>query len=667
MKPLRRARPVAVGALCLFASLPAQALALSPSTVRVSVSSSGAQSDVTKGSFDASVSADGRFIAFVSTTTNFAPGDTNGKPDVFLRDRKTGTTTRISLSTTGAQSDASSIDGPRISADGRYVVFRADASTLAPGTTAGVFRLYRYDRAAGALTLVPLPAGGTEVSVVNPMANPRSSSISADGSRIAFRSIVSGIGQVWWWDATTGLVRRASETAASVAGDGTGSFDANISGNGRFVAFASGSKNLVAPANPSYRDVFVKNLDSGAIERVSDVLGGSDPQANLHSSTPALSYDGCIAAFFSDATNLVATDSLIRPKVFARDRCGGSGTSIMSYADASATTQLASATPISISDNGCRVVFLKAAGAAVLMRDRCKGTTDAIDVPSGFSGSSVGGVRDASISGGTGRYVVFTTTSDQLSPDDTNGAYDVYLRDLADNTPPVATLTTQVAGTRVQADGTTSHDPDGWVLTGSINWGDGSPSQAGLTGVHDYTRPGTYSVTLTVTDADGVSTTTFAPVTVTPADGGNGGGGNGTPGGGAPALVLDRVSLAKSRFVAGARRDSRHGTTLTLRLNLPATLTLTFDRATTGRRVKGVCKSGARRGARCTSYKRGAALTRVLPAGKSSIAISGSFGRKRLRAGRYRLTVRARTSDGRIAAAKALTVTVTTAKKRKGK
>jgi hypothetical protein len=191
--------------------------------------------------------------------------------------------------------------------------------------------------------------------------------------------------------------------------------------------------------------------------------------------------------------------------------------------------------------------------------------------------------------------------------------------------------------------------------------------------VHGYAHAGTYGVTVTVTDADGASASAISAVTVSDpaaagagAGGGSSGGGGPSPGG-ATQLILDRVALAKSRFAVvakGKQPDATHGNTLSLRLNLPATVTLTFERVRTGRKVKGKCKPGARRGTRCTRQTPDGTLTRTLPAGTSRIALTGVVGSKTLAVGTHRLTVRAKGADGRSTAAKVLTFTIAKAKKK---
>src|SRR5207245_282238 len=100
--------------------------------VRASLSTLGAQGNAVSGS--ASISANGRYIAFYSEASNLVPRDSNAVSDVFVRDMQTGTTRRVSVSSTGGQGNNSS-GAPSISADGRYVAFDSYASNLVPGDT----------------------------------------------------------------------------------------------------------------------------------------------------------------------------------------------------------------------------------------------------------------------------------------------------------------------------------------------------------------------------------------------------------------------------------------------------------------------------------------------------------------------------------------------------
>ena len=116
------------------------------STERVSLGLDGVQGD--GPSYEPAISADGRFVAFQSEATNLVPGDTNSAPDVFVRDRKTGRTQRVSVRSDGAQGNGTSA-APAISADGRFVAFYSDATNLVPGDTNDQGDVFVHDRQTG--------------------------------------------------------------------------------------------------------------------------------------------------------------------------------------------------------------------------------------------------------------------------------------------------------------------------------------------------------------------------------------------------------------------------------------------------------------------------------------------------------------------------------------
>jgi Tol biopolymer transport system component len=154
-------------------------------TERVSVDSAGNQGN--SFSEGASVSRDGRFVAFTSVASNLVPGDTNGRSDIFIHDRKTGTTERVSVDSAGNQGNTSSFQ-PSISRDGRFVAFRSLASNLVPGDTNNNSDIFVHDRKTGITERVSVDSAGNQ-------ANDSSSepSISRDGRFVAFQSFDSNL------------------------------------------------------------------------------------------------------------------------------------------------------------------------------------------------------------------------------------------------------------------------------------------------------------------------------------------------------------------------------------------------------------------------------------------------------------------------------------------
>jgi Tol biopolymer transport system component len=129
-------------------------------TIRVSVDSTGVQANI--DSSWSSISSDGRYVAFSSIATNLVAGDTNGSYDVFVYDRQTGQTIRVSVDSTGVQGNGESF-WPSISSDGRYVVFDSLAMNLVAGDTNGSRDIFVRDRQRGMFYLIPNKKGGAAV------------------------------------------------------------------------------------------------------------------------------------------------------------------------------------------------------------------------------------------------------------------------------------------------------------------------------------------------------------------------------------------------------------------------------------------------------------------------------------------------------------------------
>jgi len=174
--------------LLASAVLPAAAApARAGSTERVSVSSTGEQANA--DSFNPALSADGRFVAFSSFADNLARGDTNGYHDVFVRDRETGTTELVSVGLNGKPAnDGSGRLGLAISGNGRFVAFQSYATDLVRGDTNGVYDVYVRDRREGTTELVSVSSKGVQGDLPS-----RTTSISADGRVVAFTSYANNL------------------------------------------------------------------------------------------------------------------------------------------------------------------------------------------------------------------------------------------------------------------------------------------------------------------------------------------------------------------------------------------------------------------------------------------------------------------------------------------
>jgi Tol biopolymer transport system component len=416
---------------CLGAALaPAFALGI---TERVSVSSAGAEGN--DGSSYSAISADSRYVAFDSDATDLVPEDTNGASDVFVRDRLAGTTERVSVSSAEAEgNDGSSY--PSISADGRYVAFDSDATNLVPEDTNGASDVFVRDRLAGTTERVSVSSAEAEGN-----SDSLEPSISADGRYVAFASYATnlvegdnnGVWDVFVRDRLTGDTERVSVSSAEEEGNDN-SWDCFISADGRCVAFASHSTNLVEGDNNGVPDLFLRDRVSGDTERVS--VSSGEVEGNAASYEPSINADGRHVAFASYASNLVEGDNNGVWDVFVRDRLTGDTERVsVSSAEAEGNGESYSWSSC-ISADGRYVAFQSLAtnlvegdnnGAQdVFVRDRLTGDTERVSLSSaGAEGNDASWYPSISADG---RLVGFTSLATSLVPGDTNGWSDVFVR-----------------------------------------------------------------------------------------------------------------------------------------------------------------------------------------------------------------------------------------------
>jgi Tol biopolymer transport system component len=300
----------------------------------VSLNSNGEPSDGI--SIEPSVSADGRFVAFTSDATNLVPGDTNqcfnglldetyfpgDCPDVFVRDRLTGVTERVSVGSNGQEGNDRSYV-PVISADGRYVFFISRASNFYPGDGPASGELFMRDRQTGttARILTSAARGGY--------------TITPDARYIAYLGTDFAGYAVFVYDRQTGTNELVSVPLPGKRLDGQSTSPA-ISDDGRYVAFSSYATNLVPGDTNRKADVFVRDRVARTTERVSVSSLGAQGNGDSHSSplpnSVAISADARFVGFSSSASNLVPGDTNTCasytspgqcPDIFVRDRQEG--------------------------------------------------------------------------------------------------------------------------------------------------------------------------------------------------------------------------------------------------------------------------------------------------------------------------------------------------------
>jgi len=438
-------------------------------TERVSVDSAGVQGD---GSSEyPAISADGRYVAFHSSATTLVSGDTNGIRDVFVHDRETGFTERVSISSGGVQGTGDSLS-PAISSDGHYVAFQSFAANLVVGDTNAAPDILVRDRQASTTERVSLSSAEDEAN-----GGSWSPALSADGRYVAFQSFASNLvsgdtnnlcqtdpdpeldncEDVFVRDWQAGNNTRVSLATGGTQGNGGSGGWLAISSNGRYVAFTSDATNLVAGDTNGFGDVFVRDRDTdadgifdeaGAVSTTRMSVDSTGAQSNGESYFAAISADGGLVAFGSEASNLVAGDTNVScdndgdtqfddncPDIFVRDRQPGT-TNRVSLDSAGGQANAGSFAP-AISGNGRYVAFRSLASNLVVgdsngqgdvfVRDRLTPSTTRASVDNGGgqgNGQSLGPAIN-----GDGHSVAFSSSASNLVPGDTNGYQDVFVRD----------------------------------------------------------------------------------------------------------------------------------------------------------------------------------------------------------------------------------------------
>jgi hypothetical protein len=312
------------------------------------------------GAIDSALSADGRYVAFASASTDLVASDGNGAYDVFVRDTCIGmsaactpSTLRASVANDGTEANAASgytTDNPElgvaISGTGRYVAFVSAATNLAPGDTNAADDIFVRDTCFGAAagctprtTLVSVALGGGPANgqSVHP-------AISRSGRFVAFASWASnlvagdtnGNYDVFVRDTCAGapagcvpLTSRASVDDSGVQGNGD-SLQPAFSGNERYLAFESAATNLVANDGNAMPDIFLRDTcfggPAGCVASTRLVsLATNSTQANSRAVFPKPSHDGRYVSFISEATNLVPIPGPNGAHAFLRDTCVGAG------------------------------------------------------------------------------------------------------------------------------------------------------------------------------------------------------------------------------------------------------------------------------------------------------------------------------------------------------
>jgi Tol biopolymer transport system component len=400
----------------------------------VSVSSQGEQAD---GSSDfPDITPDGRFVVFDSGAENLVANDNNVFRDVFIHNRNTGKTRRVSVTSSGEQSESDDSSDASVSSDGRFVVFTSFADDLVNSDNNTFVDVFIHDRRTGKTRRISRKDGAV------PDGHSSDPKISGNGMFVVFASDAENLTfnddneleDVFIYNRRTKKIRLVSLRSNEAQTADDRSYFPTVSRDGTRVAFVSSDEDLVPGDDNTEQDVFLRNRKTGRTRRLS--VSSNGDQADSGSSRPTISDNGNVVTFESHSTDLVGNDENMQEDIFVhviathRTR----RVSLLSNGDEFEGGGCEDAV---ISTNGRFVAFESRAtnlpgvhpdsDEDVLIHDRRTGRTRLLNRDSDGNQGGDGDSSDPAISG-DGRVVAFESLVEDLVPEDDNTFSDIFVR-----------------------------------------------------------------------------------------------------------------------------------------------------------------------------------------------------------------------------------------------
>jgi hypothetical protein len=401
-------------------------------TERISISYDETEPNGVSGTVGSQkISDDGRYVVFTSYATNIVPGYTS-PGGLYLRDRDNNTTALL----WGVHAR----DGV-ISGDGKFVAYsRCDGVNYVCG-------LYVHS----------IESGTDEQIDITPSGNPANlpgqdlsglPSISNDGRYISFYSAASNLvsgdtnskSDIFVRDRVAGITSRVSVATDGTQGNGDSTNYSFVSGSGRYVAFSSTSSNLVSGDANGRSDVFLHDLQTGITERISIISGDA-----ASSGPGGISSDGRYVAFSSTIYTTYGTSTFTNTGIYVRDRISGTTTLVSGSGDASWPTMSSDGRYVEFTGVDSELVPNDRNSVPdIFVRDQLNGTVERVSINSDGVEQSNSGSNSYGAISGTGRYVVFTSSSNNLVPGDIGYDGDVFVRDRGVNDELSPTISASV-------------------------------------------------------------------------------------------------------------------------------------------------------------------------------------------------------------------------------